>query len=288
MIAIEPPARTGHLTVEGRRVGWAEWGETDGAPIVFCTGAGMTSSFGFGVDALRALGARLICVDRAGLGRSAPDPGKSFARHAGDVAVVLAELGIAQPAAVGFSQGGPFAVALATAGIVSAVALVASTDELAHPALRAQLVPDVAGLVDAVAADPVGFEASFATRVDADGLWRLILQMSAPHDRAIYEQPAFAAAYRQSLAEGFAQGAAGYVRDFVLAMRRWPTPPEEITVPITLWYGALDTSPVHSPDLGATLAARFPHATRRVLPDEGGSLLWTRADEILATLLGRA
>jgi hypothetical protein len=55
---------------------------------------------------------------------------------------------------------------------------------------------------------------------------------------------------------------------------------------VDLWYGAQDTSPVHSPDFGATLAARLPRATRTVDPGEGGSILWTRARDILARLEG--
>ena len=267
MIAIEAPARTGQLLVGGRPVGWAEWGLSDGSVVVFCTGAAMTSSLGFGFAALRELGVRLVCVDRAGLGRSAPDPDKSFASYTADVATVLRRLGITRAAAVGFSQGGPFAVALAAAGVVSRVALVAATDELAHPSMRGQLVPDVARMADAIASDPRGFEAAFEAQVDAEGLWALVLGMSAPSDRAIYEQPAFAAAFRQTLYEGFARGPAGYVRDVVLATSPWPTPPEAITAPVYLWYGSLDTSPVHSPDAGATLARRFPCATRHVLSD---------------------
>lgn len=282
---LAPPDRTRHLTREaGRRVGWSEWGATDGVPILFVTGAGMTSSIGFGADAIRELGVRLMCIDRAGLGRSEPDPDKSFESYARDVETVLRAEGIVRPPVVGFSQGAPFAVALAGAGVVSAVALVAGQDELAHPLTRPKLNPDVARMVEAIEADRAGFERWFASQVDAAGLWALVLGMSAPTDRAIYSEPEFAAAYRQSLDEGFAQGPGGYVRDLALAMSRWPTQPEDIALPVSLWYGALDTSPVHSPDFGATLKARFPTATLHSLAWEGGALLWTRAREILLEL----
>lgn len=284
-LALAPPARTGHLDrPDGRRVGWAEWGPPDGTPVLFATGAAMSSSLGFGADVVAPLGVRLVCVDRAGLGRSSPDPAKSFARHADDVAAVLAAAALTRPAVVGFSQGAPFAVALAAAGLVRAVALVAGQDELAHPAVRPRLHPEVGGMVDAIAADPAGFEAAFAARVDAAGLWALILGMSAPADRARYQEPAFAAAYRQCLDEGFAQGPAGYVRDVTLAMRPWPVAPEAVRVPVTLWYGAHDTSPVHSPDHGAHLAVRFPDARRHLVDDAGGAILWTHAAPILAAL----
>ncbi|ATB32895.1 alpha/beta fold hydrolase [Melittangium boletus] len=280
------PDRTRQLDLEdGRRLGWSEWGDVHGTPVLFCTGAGMTRSFGFGADALRELSVRLICIDRPGLGGSAPDPDKSLASYARDVVSVLRCEGIVRPAVVGFSQGAPFAVAVAGMNTVSALALVSGQDELAYPPTRRMLHPDVAGLVAAIEADREGFEASFAARVDARGLWSLIIGMSAPEDRVLYNEPAFAAAYQQSLAEGFAQGPGGYVRDLTLAMSRWSTRPEAISVPVSLWYGQRDTSPVHSPDFGATLSSRFPNARLHVLPDEGGSLLWTRSRDILRELV---
>jgi pimeloyl-ACP methyl ester carboxylesterase len=275
-----PPHRTGETARAGRVVGWSEWGDPQGWPVVFCTGAAMTSSMGFTDRATE----RVICIDRAGLGRSDPDPEKSFVSWTEDAGAVLAAIGVTKPAVIGFSQGGPFALALAGAGLACRVALVAAQDELAHPALRPRLAPEIARMVDAIGSDRRSFEANLAGRADAQGMFDLVLALSSQHDRARYAQPAFAAAYRGTLEHAFARGPGGYVRDLVLAMSPWPIAPEWVETPVTLWYGELDTSPVHSPDFGETLARRLPHATRHVLPDEGGSILWTRAREILEDL----
>ncbi|MFT3770735.1 MAG: hypothetical protein QM820_35375 [Minicystis sp.] len=58
--------------------------------------------------------------------------------------------------------------------------------------------------------------------------------------------------------------------------------------PSISWYGALDTSLVHSPDFGASLAGRLLGAQRRVLAEAGGAILWTHAEDILRSLLDRA
>ena len=68
-------------------------------------------------------------------------------------------------------------------------------------------------------------------------------------------------------------------------MGRWPLALAEITIPVDLWYGAEDTG--HSPDNGAFLATRIPGAHRHVVPEAGGSLLWTHAEPILVRLLER-
>ncbi|GAB7039652.1 hypothetical protein JCM9533A_35020 [Catenuloplanes niger JCM 9533] len=280
---IADPDRLGSTPIPGgRRLGWAEWGPPDGVPVLFCPGAATGRTLGFGAGLLGP--ARLISVDRPGLGASDPAPGRTLADAATDLAALCDARGLTGVRVAGFSQGGPFALACAAAGWPVAVALVAATDELAT---AAGLAPGVAAMVEAVRADPDAAERHFAGWGDPDGMWQRIVAMSGARDRAVYTDPAFARAYRAAMAHAFTQGPAGYARDTVLASARWPFDPATIRMPVDVWYGADDTSPVHSPDLGATLAARIPGARRHVVPDAGGALLWTHAGPILDTLLAR-
>lgn len=272
---------------DGRRLAWSEWGPENGRPLLFCTGAALSGSLGFGIDRLDSFGLRLIAFDRPGLGGSDPHPQKTLLSFSDDVREVVEQEGLVLPLAVGFSQGAPFALSLAGAGLVNAVALVSGQDELAHPRIRTQLHPDVAGMVAAVESDAEGFARHFASFVSWDGLWQLIMNMSGPRDRALYEEAEFSRLFQQALQEGFAQGPDGYVRDLVNALSRWTVQPEQINVPVDLWYGRLDTSTVHAPDFGDTLASRLPNSTLCIDDEEGGSILWTRSGEILEQLLSR-
>jgi pimeloyl-ACP methyl ester carboxylesterase len=267
---------------DGRDLAWSEWGPQDGRPVLFCPGAGMSGVLGFGTDLLSDRGLRLLALDRPGLGRSSPDPAKTYGSWAADVGHLVEALGLRRVLGVGFSQGAPFAVALAGAGLLDAVALVAGQDDLR--AQRHLLVPEVAGMLDAAEADPAGFEREIARVAGADWLWQVILTTAAPVDRERYEGTDLGPAVRAALDDGFRQGAAGYARDLVTALGPWPVQPEDLTVPVHLWYGAQDTSTVHSPDLGRTLAGRIPGARHTVLDDEGGALLWTRARDVLDAL----
>jgi pimeloyl-ACP methyl ester carboxylesterase len=266
---------------DGRVLAWSGWGSQHDRPVFFCTGAGMSGSLGFGLPALRGLGLRLLGIDRPGLGRSSPHPGKSFATWVDDVAHLAERRGLHDGIAVGFSQGAPFALALAGAGLVRAVAVVSGQDELAT--VRDLLDPQVAAMLAAAETDPDGFERTVARTAGAEWLWSLVVGMSGPRDRELYTG-ALGPAYRAALEEGFSQGADGYARDLRNVLGPWLCPVERIGVPVDLWYGAQDTSPVHSPDLGGTLVTRLQHGRRHVLPDEGSSLLWTRGADILAEL----
>ncbi|MFC4058510.1 alpha/beta fold hydrolase [Planomonospora corallina] len=287
-VVIEEPERLGQTELPGGRLlGWAEWGPQDGAPVLLCPGAATSRWLGFGAEAISDLGVRLVSVDRPGLGASDPMPGRTLDDWADDVRHLAEARGLGRPAAIGYSQGAPFALACAAAGVVAGAAIVSGTDELAAPGFADALIPQVRGMVEAVADDPAAAEASFAGFGDPETMWEIAITGSSDVDRKVYLQPSFERAYRRAMAEAFAQGPAGYARDTVLATGRWPFDPARITVPVDLWYGSHDTSPVHSPDLGAALAGRIPTAHRHVVAEAGASLLWTHSEPVLRSLLRR-
>ncbi|MEV0123729.1 alpha/beta hydrolase [Streptomyces sp. NPDC050703] len=283
---VREPGRLGQIRLpDGRRLGWAEWGPVDGTPVLLCPGAATSRRLAFGGDVVDEAGVRLVSVDRPGLGASDASPGRTLASWAADIRHLVRERSLREPLAVGFSQGAPFALALAAHRSVSAVAVVSGSDELAHPRFAHALDPQVRDMVDAVAADPDASEADFAGFGSTEALWNLIITTSPEPDRAVYTDPVFRHAFLRAMDEAFSRGSAGYARDTVLAMGRWPFDPAGITVPVDLWYGQRDTSPVHSPDLGESLARIIPTATRHLLPAAGGALLWTHAETVLRTVL---
>ena len=278
--------RRNTLTLSDKRtLAWAEWGPVGGHPVLFFTGAGMGASLGFGIDHLDDLGIRLIVPDRPGLGQSDPDPEKSLASLSDDMTALLDHLGIERVPASGFSQGSVFAFAFAMSGRVSRLAIVAGQDDLGSGAFAEMLPQEIRSMVETAAADPAGFTAWLEGFADGEGLYDLVLGMSSEVDRDVYSSGPLASAYKAALAEGFSQGPAGYVRDTLLALRPWPFNVAKMPVPVTLWYGEKDTSPVHSPDFGLTLSRKLPDARRIVDQERGSALLWQRSEEILTDLL---
>lgn len=284
MIDVGDPAEVGTVHVVERSIGWSAWGRPSDSPVLLSQGAGTSSSLGLARGVAERVRCRVIAYDRPGLGRTSPVEPRTFATLTGDLRALSRCLGFERPPMLANSQGAPFALAAAAAGIVSAVAIVSGADELAHPSTRALLPEDVTATVDAVLADPSGAQARFET-FDPVGLRRFILSGSTEADRDVYLGAGFFPAWCRATTEAFGQGPRGYAQDTVLALSRWDIALSNIAVPVVLWYGEEDTG--HSPDQGATLHRRIPGSRRTVVAGVGGALLWTHGETILRDLLGR-
>lgn len=269
---------------DGRNLCWYESGPENGFPVVFCTGAGMSGSFGFGLDLLDTLNIRLITPDRAGLGYSSVHPQKSLQSFANDIQALLASLHIQNFSIVGFSQGGVFAMALAYYCNPISLSLVSGQDQFEYPATNALLKRDMVEMQEKAINTPDELSDWLLRNVTPQWLLAFILNCSAEIDQQVYSQEDFLESYSKCMEQAFSQGNQGYVQDLLVSLQVWPFIPEDIHCPVSLWYGELDVSVAHSPDFGQTLATRFPICEHFLLPSEGGSLLWTQANQILINL----
>ncbi|WP_432492087.1 alpha/beta fold hydrolase [Kineococcus auxinigenes] len=275
---------TGRMRLrDGRVLAHAVHGDPGGRPVLLVPGAASGRLVTPGDAPLRRLGVRLVTVDRPGLGASDPCPSATFASVAEDLRELVARLGPGPVPCLAHSQGAPFGLAAAAAGVVDRLVLVSPADEVARPAFRAALPPGFAALVELAGRDLARARDTFAG-FTAASMFELVLGGVAPADAATYGRESFRAWFRRVLDDGFRQGADAYARDTLLAVRRWDLPLEAIDVPVEVWHGDLDAT--HSPDLGATLAARVPGARHRVVAGAGGSLLWSHAEDVLRAALG--
>lgn len=280
---LNPHQHTMMLT-DGRQFSWFESGPKTGFPVIFCTGAGMSGSLGFGLDLLEKLNIRLIVPERAGLGDSTFDAQKSLKSCAMDIQALLEHQAIQQFSVIGFSQGAVFAMAVAQYCDPVSLAIVSGQDQFEHAATRAILTTDVVNMQEQALNAPDNLSNWLLKNVTSEWLLAFILNCSAEVDQQVYNEEHFLKAYSHCIRRAFAQGNQGYVQDLLIALQKWGFTPEDIRVPVTLWYGELDTSTVHSPDFGKTLAIRFPNCQHHLLSNEGGSLLWTQASAILADI----
>src|ERR1700745_1644180 len=112
---------------DGRRLDMQVSGPADGLPLVFHHGTpGAATPIHALERAVHARGLRLVTTSRPGYGRSARQPGRSVVDVVADTDAVLAALGAERCVTMGWSGGGPHALACgARLGAAAAVLVVA-------------------------------------------------------------------------------------------------------------------------------------------------------------------
>ena len=269
---------------DGRHVAWSEWGAESGRPVLMQPAGGMSGALGLDAGAVRHLGVRLMAFDRPGTGRSDPHEEGTLKSWADDVRQVVHARQLQRPLALGVSLGAPFALAAAAAGVVEAASWVSGADDLAQARFAPVLTPEVAADVQEARERPAALRGRLS-RTEPDEVAERWLRQGSDRDRTVLEEEGLAERLRPCLRDGFRQGAGAYARDVTLALGPWAFAPEEVDVPVDVWYGAEDAYAMHSPDRGWQLATRLPRGRRLVVPGEGGTLAWTRGREVLRLLL---
>jgi pimeloyl-ACP methyl ester carboxylesterase len=191
-------------------------------------------------------------VDRAGYGHSDADPNRDEASQADDVVALADGLGLERFAVLGWSSGGPTALALAARhpGRVAAVGVAAG-----QPAMIAdrgdQTPEDFATVAAPFVAQP-GMTVALAMEASIEG-WDARSLADLASVEGLHEQLAL------SLAAAVERGLAGVEGDLRAMVLPWPFELEAISIPVTMWYGTED------------LADRIPRARLEIL--EGASHL---------------
>jgi len=238
-------------------------GDPAGFPVLYCHGGGDSRLSRHPDDSIAAsLGVRLVAVERSG----PPVEGRTLVTFARDVEALADGLGLDRFATLGWSAGGPHA--LAVAGVlgdrVTRVALVGS---MPPPDLLSLLARDVRLSVRL---------ASLAPRLLTGRLEAWGRRPTPPTGRSDTDD-----AYGRGRQESFRAGGAWLARELAVLGRPWGFELAEVGAPVTLWWGASD--PVCPPAIGRAYAARLPQAKFRVVPGNH-QLLFAAWREILADL----
>jgi pimeloyl-ACP methyl ester carboxylesterase len=101
---------------DGRKLGYAQYGSLSGLPIIYLHGLPGSRLEAAGYDDIAIeIGARVVAVDRPGMGWSSPHPSRTLLGFAEDIRVLAEHLGLEKYSVLGVSGGGPYALACAFA-----------------------------------------------------------------------------------------------------------------------------------------------------------------------------
>ena len=279
------------LVGDGRYMAVADVGDCTGRPVVYVPGHGHSRLARFPDDFVTAdTGVRLLAVDPPGVGDSDACPGYSLRRWVGDVRKALEQLGLDHVAALGWSWGGPFALALAheAPDLVDRVALVGAPGGwlVGRGSVR-DMRPELLTYARLCRYAPPAAKAFLASRrrhvlerVDASLAWERAI--APPSDRRVMDDPDLATMLRGSRVLAWDQGIRGVYDHGRAATRPWRFDISEIAVPVDVWHGTEDART--SDAMAEVIAARVPGATVHHVEGAGHLLLFTHWSEILRSL----
>jgi pimeloyl-ACP methyl ester carboxylesterase len=273
--------------IDGARVGYAEFGDPAGAPIVFFHGIPGSRLLGASLHAQAlAAGARIIAIERPGCGRSDYRSVRSVAGWAQTVGHVADGLGIGRFSALGVSGGGPYALACGALfpARVGAVGLVSSvgTERMPGVMLRSsRCLVGLGRLAPLLAVPPLALAYRRTTR-RLDAVLELLESELAADG---VDDPRAAGLLLADLLEAFSSGYRGVAGDCA-RLRRWGFEPEDVQAPVHSWHGCEDRHV--SVAAAAGLSQRLPDCRTRYVPEAGHlGVLPHCADEILRMLVTR-
>lgn len=275
---------------DGRRLGYAQYGDPAGRPVLFFHGLGTSRVICPPDDDLaRSLRVRLIAVDRPGIGLSDPLPGRRLLDWPHDVAQLANNLKLDRFAIVGWSGGGPYAAAcghtladrVRIVGLVSSPAPISGVPKADYlrrfdrtAALFTKRAPWMVRLAlwhwgRPQRRDPVRFfDESVADMCAAD--------------QDVLADPSLRMMMIANSAELYRQGGRGMYDEALALARKWGFRPADIRAPVHIWHGEQDdTVPV---SMAHYMARAIPRSVATIYPDEGHHILFSRWPEILAAL----
>jgi pimeloyl-ACP methyl ester carboxylesterase len=250
---------------------------SSGRPLLFHWGTpGSAVWFHQLADIAAAAGLRLIMYSRPGYDGSSPDPGRSVASAAADVDAVLAALDQSEYVTLGWSGGGPHALACAARSRARCLAAATIASIAPHRAddldwlsgMAAENVEEFSAAVEGESAlRPflVKFAAELKTIRGPDVAASFGTMVSEVDKQALTGEFAelLAASFRQAVSTGVE----GWLEDDLAFVKDWGFQADRISVPVSIWQGEQDRMVPFAH--GQWLAGHIPTARAQLYPEHG-------------------
>lgn len=291
MSGVTRPGRCSHSLPDGRKLSYYELGDPNGRPVLLFHGTpSCAASWLFAAEPARELGVRALAIDRPGVGYSSPKRGRRVADWPRDVASFADALELQRFAVLGWSGGGPYALACAAAlpERVSATGVAAGVCPASWPGALDALGDDDRRWTRLSVHAPWLLQGIFAAMVFASRKWpERALEAAAgsfaPADRELLKRHQGSPYLLEPFIEAFAQGTRGPVDDYRTYAQPWGFAVEDVRVPVTIWHGDADATVriLHA----ELLAKRLPDASLHVLQGSGHMFPIERIRDLLAALV---
>ena len=257
-----------NILSDGRRLGYAEYGASNGKPLFHFHGYPGSRLEGELIHETAAkCGVRLIAIDRPGMGFSDIKPNRSILDWPDDVVELAESIGIDRFAVEGVSGGGPYSLACAY--------------KIAYRITKAGVVSGVCPFWD------VGSPWERPENVNgAEDFWGSFSQNLLKPDQKFLFDPKVKKLLSEELFEAFRQGAEGVNQERELYGKPWGFRLEDIPLNarVYLWHGKLDLNVSFSS--ARAMAQSIPNCKAVFYRNEGHySSAFNHLEQIFKTLI---
>lgn len=286
---------------DGRVMGFSEFGDPEGTPLLYFHGYPSSRLEGVGMDRVACKrNLRVFTLERPGFGISTPQPNRRVIDFVEDVEFFTGYMGLKRVAIMGGSGGGPYALACAhelPSDILSAVGLFASGGpydkswegipmKSRYGYVAAKYAPSVLGAIGtgAIGTAKWALRGPLSTSFDAALARERKRQGGSLSGKTVEEAREESI---RTMFEGFAQGSDAFVEEAnVLAVRPWGSELENIDFPIQIWHGEKDTNaPIQ---WIRNMAQRLPHSHLTEYPGVSHYSMIKHLEEVLAELVPKS
>lgn len=288
--------RDGHLRIGDRALAYREVGAPDGHLVLHNHG-GPSSRLEADLfdSAARERGLRFVGVDRPGIGESDPQAGRTFATWADDLVALADAFDAHRFAVLGWSEGGPWALAAAAYLDPARLVHVGTIGGGSYGAFGPNWAAPYLNSTDALGGRLAlhfrsGFRVMYAllgvsaTRFGAS-YGRALLKSVCPADREVLADDAVLTRFLATSRECFRQGSRGLVVDATMLYQAWPFDVRHVARPVHFWQGTDDT--LVPEVINKKVADAMPSAVWHPVTGGGHFIAVSHADQIL-TLVAEA
>lgn len=270
---------------DGRALGYAEYGDANGKPILFFHGWPGSRLFLRSLDSLTAsCGARVIAPERPGFGLSDFQPSRKITDWVKDVTQLADFLQLDKFAIAGHSGGGPYVAACAALmpERLTVAALIGSFAPLDAPNAMDGMMPANRNMFNLARRLPF-LHRIMITMMISGGAERFLQGMLSSLPDVDKNVLASSEKSADDIAQAFRNGVRGPVWDQYILARSWGFDLKSIKMKTYLWQGDQDVMVPYA--MGQYFASAIPDCRANFCKGEGHMLIFPRWQEILSVLM---
>lgn len=275
---------------DNRKLGFAEYGNTKGYPIIYCHGS-QSSRLEMHYDMSFAIAhdLRIITIDRPGHGISDFNPKGSVLSFAKDVKQLTEFLKIDRFSVVGMSAGAPFALGLAylfpekiyKTSIISGFAPY-TKESRKHLSSEVKTMLNLAKSFPFLLKILLKFQTKQINKNPKKALQGFLKIMSEP-DKEVLKNESVMRVIENMFKESFRYGSEGNAYEISkILVKDWNFELNQIQVPVTFWQGKKDNNVPYK--WAEMMKNEIPNAILKTYLDKGHLMIFQYAHEIFKGL----